>query len=76
MLQLIIATSYVTKIDNMVTKELKIIIVNSIEKIKSTYSYSKDEKCIFNVQQMSAQLVIYILLSIPLCHAFRIFKFA
>ncbi len=40
-------TSYLTKIDNMLTKELKVIIVNSNEKNKSTYSYSKDGKCIF-----------------------------
>jgi hypothetical protein len=32
MLQLIIATSYLTKIDNMVTKETKVIIANSNEK--------------------------------------------
>ncbi len=29
----------------------------------------------FNVQEMSAQLVTYIVLSIPLYHAFKIFKF-
>jgi hypothetical protein len=33
-------TSYLTKIDNMLTKELKVIIANSNEKNKSTYLYS------------------------------------
>ncbi len=39
-------TSYLTKIDNMLTNELKVIIANSNEKNRNTYSYSKDEKCI------------------------------
>jgi hypothetical protein len=68
--------SYLTKIDKMVIKELKPIFTNCNE--KKTQAHIHIRRMGFlkkNVQQMSPQLVTYTILSIPLYHAYKIFKF-
>jgi len=58
------------------TKELRNIIVSCTEKKIETHTRIQKMKNVFlNVQQMSTQLVAYIVLSIPFYHASRTFKF-
>jgi hypothetical protein len=60
----------------MMTKELKNIIISCNENKIETYTcIQKMGDDFLNVQQMSAQLATYIVLSIPLYHAFKTFKF-
>jgi hypothetical protein len=59
-----------------VTKELKNIIISCNEKKIETHTHiQKMGNDFFNAQQMLAQLVAYIVFSIPLYHASRTFKF-
>jgi hypothetical protein len=58
------------------TKELKYIIISCNEnKIEAHTRIRNMGNVCFNVQQMLAQLTTYIVLSIPLYHASRTFKF-
>jgi hypothetical protein len=58
------------------TKELKNIIISCYEKIIEAHIHIwKMGNAFFNAQQMSAQLTTYIVLSIPLYHASKAFKF-
>jgi len=58
------------------TKELKIIIISYYEnKIEAHIHIRKMGNDFLSAQQMSAQLDTYIVLSIPLYHASRTFKF-
>ncbi len=58
------------------TKELKNIIISFNEnKIETHIHIRKMGNIYFNSQEMSAQLATYIMLFIPLYHAFRTFKF-
>ncbi len=58
------------------TKELKNIIISCNEsKIETHTRIQKMGNVFLNVQQMLAQLATYIVLSIPLYHAPRTFKF-
>ena len=69
-------TFYLTKIDKTVTQELNKIIANCTkENIEANIRIPKMGNAFLNVQQMSAQLVVYVVLSIPLYHASRSFKF-
>jgi hypothetical protein len=68
-------TSYLTNIDKTITKEFKSISINCNEsKIEANIRIQKVGNTTFNIQQMLAQLVTYIVLSIPLYHASRTFK--
>jgi hypothetical protein len=59
-----------------VTKELKNIIISCSEKKIKAHTHIRNMgNALLNAQQMLAQLVMYIVLSIPLYHASRIFKF-
>jgi len=59
-----------------VTKELKNIIISCSEKKIKAHTHIRNMgNALLNAQQMSAQLAVYIVLSIPLYHASRIFKF-
>ncbi len=70
-------TSYLTKTDKTITKELKNIIINCYKnKIKArTHIQKMGNAFLKYAQQMSAQLAAYMVLSIPLYHASRRFKF-
>jgi hypothetical protein len=58
------------------TKELKNIIISCNEnKIETHTCIRKMGNVFLNVQQMSAQLITYIMLFIPLYHASTTFKF-
>jgi predicted nucleic acid binding AN1-type Zn finger protein len=58
-----------------ISKELKYIITNCNEKKIEAHTHIQKMGNVFlNAQQMLAQLVAYIVLSIPLYHAFRNFK--
>ena len=58
------------------TQELNKIIANCTkEDIEANIRIPKMGNAFLNVQQMSAQLVVYVVLSIPLYHASRSFKF-
>ncbi len=58
------------------TKQLKnIIIVYNEKNIEAHTCIQKMGNAFLNAQQMLARLATYIVLSIPLCHAFRTFKF-
>ncbi len=58
------------------TKELKNIIISCNEnKIEKHTPIQKMGNDFLNVQQMLTQLTTYIVLSIPLYHAFKTFKF-
>ena len=63
-------TSYMTKIDKTISKELNKIIQNCIaEKTNANIRIQKLGNAFLNAQQMFAQLVIYLVLSISLHHA-------
>jgi hypothetical protein len=63
-------TFYLTNIDKTITKELKVISINCNEnKIEANTCIQKMGNTTLNAQQMLAQLVTYIILSIPPHHA-------
>jgi hypothetical protein len=66
--------SYLTKIDKMVVKKLKPIITNCNEIKTQTRIHIQKMGIFFNAQQMSPQLITYIIMSIQLCHAYKTFK--
>lgn len=69
-------TSYMTKIDKTISKELYKIIQHCIaEKTEANIRIQKLGNAFLNAQQMSAQLAAYLVLSLPLHHASRSFKF-
>ena len=69
-------TSYMTKVDKSMTTELKSILQNCItNKTDANIRILKLGNAFLNAQQMSAQLAIYLILSIPLYHCSRSFAF-
>jgi len=69
-------TSYMTKVDKSITTKLKSIIQKCIEdKTHANKQILKLGNAFLNAQQMSAQLVVYLILSLPLYHSSRSFKF-
>lgn len=69
-------TSYMTKVDKTITVELKSILQKCIgEKTDANLRILKLGNAFLNAQQMSAQLAIYLILSIPLYHCSRSFSF-
>ena len=57
-------------------QELNKIIVNCIQKnIEATIQIRKMENAFLNAQQISAQLIVYVVFSILLYYASRSFKF-
>ena len=65
----IYCTSYMIKVDNSMTTELKSILQKCItNKIDANINFLKLGNAFLNAQQMSAQLGIYLILSIPLYH--------
>ena len=69
-------TSYMTKMDKNITSELQSIIQKCIDnKVLADEQILKLGNVFLNAQQMSAQLAIYLILSLPLYHASRTFKF-
>jgi hypothetical protein len=69
-------TSYLTIINKTVTKKLKNIIISCNEnKIETHTHIQKMGNDFLNAQQMSTQLTTYVVLFIPLYHAYRTFKF-
>ncbi len=68
-------TSYLTKRDKVLKKELKILINSCYEiKIEAHICIQKMGNAFLNAQQMLAQLNESIVLSIPFYHAFKTFK--
>jgi hypothetical protein len=69
-------TSYMTKVDKSITTELKSILQKCIaEKTDANLRILKLGNAFLNAQQMSAQLAIYLILSIPLFHCSHSFAF-
>jgi 23S rRNA pseudoU1915 N3-methylase RlmH len=69
-------TSYLKKIDKSITNEFWTIIKKCEDKnIDVNLNIKKLGNAFMNAQQMSAQLATYIILSLPLYHAFRSFSF-
>ena len=69
-------TSYMTKVDKSMTTELKSILQNCItNKTDANIRILKLGNVFLNAQQMSAQLAIYLILSIPLYHCSCSFAF-
>ena len=69
-------TSYLTKIDKIVTQKSNKIITNCIQKnIEVNIRIQKMGNAFLNAQQMSARLVVYVVFFISLYHASRSFKF-
>jgi hypothetical protein len=67
---------YLTKIDKTLTKKLKNIIISCNEnKIEAHTHIRKMGNVFLNAQQVLAQLITHIVLSIPLYHASKTFKF-
>jgi hypothetical protein len=69
-------TSYLTKIDKTITNELQTIIKKcENENVDANLRVRKLGNDFLNAQQMSAQVTIYIILSLPFYHASRSFSF-